>query len=149
MRLVEQIKMTILEPKWAFLLVLALGLSEVRAQSILPATVLRVIDGDTFVAELHLLPDLTRRVRVRVAELDTPELRGQCPEEKRLARMATQRAAELLDGPITLEVGRDRAFDSFGRLLARVRLQDGRYLAEVLIAEGLGRPWTGRRESWC
>ena len=31
-----------------------------------------------------------------------------------------------------------------------VRVVDGdTFVAEVLIAEGLGRKWTGRRESWC
>ncbi len=58
------------------LLLLALGTPQVLAQSTIPATVLKVVDGDTFDAELHPLPDTTRRVRVRVMELDTPELRG-------------------------------------------------------------------------
>ena len=133
----------------ALLLLLALGTPQVQAQSTLPATVLKVVDGDTFDAELHPLPDTTRRVRVRVMELDTPEIRGQCSEERELAQAAKIRAAELLVGRVRLEVPQARAFDKYGRLLAKVRLEDGRYLAGVLIREGLGRPWTGRREPWC
>ncbi len=128
---------------------LALGTPQVQAQSTIPATVLKVVDGDTFDAELHPLPDTTRRVRVRVMDLDTPELRGQCAKEREMARAAKLRAAELLVGRLRLEVPEARAFDKFGRLLAKVRLEDGRYLAGVLIREGLGRPWTGRREPWC
>ncbi len=131
------------------LLLLALGAPQAQAQSTLPATVLRVIDGDTFEAEVMPLPDTTRQVRVRVMKLDTPELNGKCAEERDLAKAAKLRAAELLVGRIRLEVPEARAFDKFGRLLAQVRLEDGRYLAGVLIREGLGRRWTGRRESWC
>ena len=131
------------------LLLLALGTSQARAQSTLPATVLRVIDGDTFVAQVKPLPDTTREVRVRVLELDTPELRGQCAKEREMAQAAKLRAAELLTGRFRLEVPEARAFDKFGRLLAQVKLEDGRYLAGVLIREGLGRRWTGQRESWC
>ena len=131
----------------AFLL--ALGMPQAQAQSILPATVLRVIDGDTFDAEVMPLPDTTRKVRVRVLDLDTPELRGKCAQERELAKAAKLRAVELLGGRIRLEVPEARAFDKFGRLLAQVKLEDGRYLAGVLIREGLGRPWTGQRETWC
>ncbi len=66
-----------------------------------------------------------------------------------MAQAAKLRAAELLTGRFRLEVPEARAFDKFGRLLAQVKLEDGRYLAGVLIREGLGRPWTGRREPWC
>ena len=131
------------------LLLLALGTPQVQAQSTLPATVLKVVEGDTFVAEVMPLPDTTRQVRVRVMELDTPELKAACAKERELAKAAKLRAAELLTGRIRLEVPQARAFDKFGRLLARVRLEDGRYLAGVLIREGLGRKWTGRREPWC
>jgi endonuclease YncB( thermonuclease family) len=146
------------QPRWhnpamvfrlPLLLLLSLGAPAVQAQSTLPATVLRVIDGDTFVANVMPLPDTTREIRVRVLELDTPELRGKCPEEKQLAKAARARAAELLVGRVRLEVPEARAFDKFGRLLAHVRLEDGRYLAGVLIREGLGRAWTGLREDWC
>ncbi len=131
------------------LFLLALGVGKAQAQSTLPAVVLRVIDGDTFVAKVMPLPDTTREVTVRVMDLDTPEFRGECAEEREMAQAAKLRAAELLTGRFRLEVPEARAFDKFGRLLARVRLEDGRYLAGVLIREGLGRRWTGRRESWC
>ncbi|MGQ0661573.1 thermonuclease family protein, partial [Sphingosinicella sp.] len=55
----------------------------------------RVIDGDTF--------DY-RGMRVRVADIDTPEREGRCPEETALAARATRRMRDLIDdGPFTLE----------------------------------------------
>jgi endonuclease YncB( thermonuclease family) len=100
---------------------------------------LRVIDGDTF--------DYAGE-RIRIADIDTPELRSQCEEEGRLARAATQRLKALLAaGPFELQrLGRDE--DRYGRKL-RVVTRGGRSLGDVLVAEGLARTWTGRREPWC
>ena len=109
-----------------------------RPRDAAPALV-RVIDGDTFVYGEE---------RIRIADIDTPELRGRCPEEKRLARQATQRLDALLAaGPFELHrVGRDR--DRYGRQL-RVVTRNGRSLGDVLVSEGLARTWSGRREPWC
>ncbi len=100
-----------------------------------------VIDGDTF--------DYGG-TRVRVADIDTPEVRGQCPYETRLAARATQRMRALLAaGPFELRPlssGRDE--DRYGRKL-RIVTRGGRSLGDVLVAEGLARTWSGRREPWC
>jgi endonuclease YncB( thermonuclease family) len=99
----------------------------------------RVIDGDTF--------DYAGE-RIRIADIDTPELRARCDEEGRLARAATQRLKSLLAaGPFELQrLGRDE--DRYGRKL-RVVVRGGRSLGDVLVSEGLARTWTGRREPWC
>ena len=103
-----------------------------------PAAV-RVIDGDTF--------DYAGE-RIRIADIDTPELRGRCPEEGRLARAAAERLEVLLGaGPFELKrLGRDQ--DRYGRKL-RVVVRGGRSLGDTLVAEGLARTWTGRRQPWC
>ena len=101
----------------------------------------RVIDGDTF--------DYAG-MRVRVADIDTPELRGRCAAEIDLARRATRRMEALLAaGPFELERlpgGRDE--DRYGRKL-RIVTRSGRSLGDQLVAEGLARTWSGRREPWC
>jgi endonuclease YncB( thermonuclease family) len=53
----------------------------------------------------------------------------------------------LAAGPFELRMlGRD--VDRYGRKL-RVVVRDGRSLGDQLVAEGLARTWTGRREPWC
>ncbi len=108
----------------------------IGARAVPPA---RVIDGDTF--------DWAG-MRVRIADIDTPELRGACAEEVALARAATARLGDLLaEGPFELRrLGRDE--DGYGRKL-RVVLRRGRSIGDQLVAEGLARTWTGRREPWC
>lgn len=103
------------------------------------AGLVRVIDGDTF--------DY-RGQRIRIADIDTPEVEGRCPYETELAAKATVRMAALLgEGPFELEpVERDE--DRYGRKL-RVVTRGGHSLGDVLVAEGLARTWTGRREPWC
>jgi micrococcal nuclease len=102
-------------------------------------TAVRVIDGDTF--------DYAGE-RIRIADIDTPELHARCDEEARLAAAATLRLRALLSaGPFELHrLGRDE--DRYGRKL-RVVVRGGRSLGDVLVAEGLARTWTGRREPWC
>ena len=101
----------------------------------------RVIDGDTF--------DYGG-VRVRVADIDTPEVHGRCASETELAARATQRMRALLAaGPFELRPlasGRDE--DRYGRKL-RIVTRGGRSLGDQLVAEGLARTWSGRREPWC
>ena len=102
---------------------------------------LRVIDGDTFDHG---------GVRIRVADIDTPEVRGQCASERALAQRATVRMRALLEeGPFELHrapEGRDQ--DRYGRKL-RIVTRDGRSLGDQLVAEGLAWTWSGRREPWC
>lgn len=99
----------------------------------------RVVDGDTF--------DYAGE-RIRIADIDTPELKSRCEEEGRLARAATARLKTLLAaGPFELKrFGRGE--DRYGRKL-RIVTRGGRSLGDVLVSEGLARTWTGQREPWC
>lgn len=100
---------------------------------------LRAIDGDTVAV---------RGQPVRIIGMDAPELHGRCPAEIRLARQAQARLAELLAGGATV---RRRGRDRYGRALAVVEDAEGRDVAQVMIAEGLARPYDGRgrRGGWC
>jgi micrococcal nuclease len=100
----------------------------------------RVIDGDTFALA---------GARIRIADIDAPEVHGRCASETALAARATARMGALLAaGPFTLaRIGaRDR--DVYGRQL-RIVMRGGRSLGDQLVAEGLARTWTGHREPWC
>jgi len=99
----------------------------------------RIVDGDTF----HYGAD-----KIRIADIDTPEVEGQCAEERALAARATDRMEELLlAGPFELHPV-DRDEDQYGRKL-RVVTRDGESLGDQLVGEGLARTWSGRREPWC
>lgn len=113
--------------------------SDYRGGTVAAGAAVRVIDGDTF--------DLGGE-RIRIADIDTPEVRGRCPEERAQAALATQRLRVLLAaGPFELvRNGRDE--DRYGRKL-RIVVRDGRSIGDMLVAEGLARTWTGRREPWC
>lgn len=98
-----------------------------------------VIDGDTF---------RFAGQTIRIADIDTPELRGRCAYETDLAARATRRMAALLEqGPFELHAI-ERDTDRYGRKL-RVVTRGGRSLGDQLVAEGLARTWSGRREPWC
>lgn len=98
-----------------------------------------VIDGDTI---------RVSGVVVRMVGLDAPERRARCRAEARLAARATARLRQLVWPRVVLERrGRDR----YRRTLAVVRDSAGRDLAQVMIQEGLARPYDGRgrRAGWC
>jgi micrococcal nuclease len=104
---------------------------------------LRVIDGDT-------LKDLNADVTYRVVNIDTPEAgqRARCSAERSLAARATQEVRALIARASAIEMRPTGRIDRYGRTIAFV-LIDGRDLGDTLIAEGLARPWRGRREPWC
>ncbi|MCW3838211.1 thermonuclease family protein [Sphingomonas canadensis] len=101
-----------------------------------------VVDGDTF---------WLKGEKIRIADIDTPETHPpRCAREARLGAAATQRLHALLNaGGFTLTAAGDgRDADRYGRKL-RVVTRGGRSLGDALVAEGLARRWTGRREPWC
>lgn len=104
---------------------------------------IRVRDGDT-------LYDAAANVTYRVVNIDTPEAGqlAQCAAERRLAARATRETRLRVNSAQRLELQPTGRTDRYGRTIAFV-LIDGRDLGETLIAEGLARPWRGRREPWC
>lgn len=80
----------------------------------------------------------------RIIEIDTPEIRGSGPREKAWAYAARDRVRELIgDKEIDLEI---KGQDKYGRLLTKVRLQDGGDLGDLLVTEGLAVPYSGSGE---
>lgn len=115
-----------------------------------PAVVKYVVDGDTFSAGVKLQDDTMVSVRVRLRNVDTPELHGECVDEIVAANVAKNRLAELLpvDSVVELENIKDDKY--LGRIDANVRDSRGRDIGRVLIREGLGRAYSGgKRKTWC
>jgi len=103
----------------------------------------RVIDGDT-------IEDLATGERIRLANSDTPEIRdgARCAAERQHGERARAEVRLLLARAHEIALRRTGREDDYGRTIAYV-LIDGQDLGRTLIAEGLARPWRGRREPWC
>lgn len=102
-------------------------------------TIVRVVDGDTFDARLAIWHGLEVTERIRVLDIDTPELSSRDPTTREMARKALEfTRAWLADSSgITLWTCRR---DSFGRILARIyRSKAPTVLADALLAAGLGQ----------
>lgn len=99
-----------------------------------------VVDGDTFWFEGE---------KYRIADIDTPETHpARCAEEAALGAAATERLNGLLNaGEFSLDAA-DRDVDIHGPKL-RIVTRGGESIGERLVAEGLARPWQGRRRPWC
>lgn len=116
----------------------------VRGRSILADTSqIRVIDGDT-------LEDMRADITYRVENIDTPETgpRARCTAERELGDEATRAVRALVASAERFDIHPTGRIDRYGRTIALVAV-NGRDLGETLIAEGLARPWRGRREPWC
>ncbi len=111
------------------------------------ARVVSVYDGDTLTVDAEPWPGLTARTKVRVAGVDTPEIRGKCQAEKDQAIRARDFVRAAVGAQVQLTSIRPGKYA--GRVIADVWV-DGRKLSDLLIAENLGRPYHGgRREGWC
>lgn len=124
-----------------------------RAATVLvvPARVISIYDGDTATVDAFPWPRTTIRVSVRLAGIDTPERRGKCPEEKRLAEAARREFTRLLGGAGSeVALVDPKAGKYAGRVVSGIILPDGRDAVKSLLAGGHGRPYDGgRRQGWC
>ncbi len=107
-------------------------------------------DGDTIRVDIPgVHPLIGENISVRVRGVDTPEIRGKCPAEKRLAKEAKELVHRILvnAGKITLkETGRGKYF----RIVAYV-VADGMEVSEVLLEANLAVPYQGEKKvrDWC
>ena len=116
----------------------------------MPATVDYVVDGDTFAAVAHVNNGANVDVRVRLRNVDTPEMHGECESEIRRANMARERLMKLVPRGTVVELKNIKDDKYLGRIDANVILPDGRDVGRVLINEKLGRPYSGgKRAGWC
>lgn len=87
------------------------------------------LDGDTM--------QLTDRRRVRLAGIDTPELRPRKGRPQFYAREARELLSSLVRGQEVLLFAVDaEGKDKYGRIVADVRLGDGRSLNGIMVREG-------------
>lgn len=113
------------------------------------ASLVRVIDGDTVEADVHVWPGHTVRVSVRLRGIDAPELRSRCEAEK----AAALHARDVLAGLLVSGAFHIRNVDGdkfFGRVVADIETPEGEVIADRLLNAGIVRPYDGKaRAPWC
>jgi micrococcal nuclease len=113
------------------------------------ATVIEIIDGDTFLAEAHVWPGHSVRVNIRVRGIDAPEMKSRCERERLAALHAREVLAELL-GTGAVSISNIGGAKYYGRVLADVATPDGSAVSEIMLARDIVRPYRGgKRRSWC
>jgi endonuclease YncB( thermonuclease family) len=113
------------------------------------AEVVRIIDGDTFVARMRTGPAGEIETRVRLRSIDAAELHARCSKELRLALAARAALQRLLtEGRVTLShVGPDKYP---GRLDANVTTRNNVDVSAAMLNGGWARAYDGgRRGTWC
>jgi len=103
------------------------------------ASVVRVVDGDTFLARVGSGPD----VRVRIIGVDTPETVKPDTPVRCYGPQASAFTKHLLPAGTIVRAAHERGgdVDRYGRQLWDVWLPDGRFLESVLAASGAARAY--------
>jgi micrococcal nuclease len=101
-------------------------------------SVTKVVDGDTL--DIDALDGDRLTTRIRLIGVDTPETKKPNTPVMYYGPEASEFAKSLADGKrVTVWLDTiSKTRDRYGRLLAFIRLPDGRVLNEVLISEGYG-----------
>jgi len=95
------------------------------------AKCVNVVDGDTFDFFVDLGFYMTKKIRVRLAEVDTPELRASTEAERRHAKVAKAFVETLiLDKEVTIKT--EKGVGIYGRYTAAVILPTGEELCDKL-----------------
>jgi len=98
-------------------------------------TVINVVDGDTI--DVDIPDNKYDHTRIRLWGVDTPETKNPKTGVCYFGPEAAQFTTKLVLGKmVTLYLDAERTRDKYDRLLAYVRLPDGRFLNKVLLTEG-------------
>ena len=114
-----------------------------------PAEVLRVIDGDTFEARVAVWPGLRVDTRVRLRDIDAPELHARCADERVKAEAVRAALTTILaEGDLAISrVGLDKYG---GRVDAAASTRNTPNVSAAMRDRGWARSYDGgRRRSWC
>ena len=125
-----------------FFIVFQIALSKTYYDTITDFEIVKVRDGDTFVINVKNIPDVFgEEIAVRIRGIDTPELKDEREEIRKISIQAKEELEKLLfsGGKVILyNLGRDKYF----RLLASVKVGNVD-VAEYLIKKGLAKEYDG------
>jgi len=103
------------------------------------ATIMRIVDGDTFDADVDLGFHTISRQRFRILGYSAPEISG---IEREMGGKARAKLEEVLPIHSVVRLTSTKT-EKFGRWLADVTLSSGKSLAAYLVKEDYGVPWDG------
>ena len=125
-------------------------ISPVYAQETVNVTrIINVYDGDTFRVDINELSDIVgKNIAIRINGIDTPEIKGRCSKENKLAIRARDFTRTFLKKDSIIKLSNLKR-DKYFRLLADVYV-DGESLGLALLKNGLAVKYSGKRKSsWC
>lgn len=131
-------------------LLFALLSGQVNAEDLPGAVFVSAYDGDTVLMNFSNLPRVFGyHLRVRLAGIDAPEIRGHCAKEIDLAKAARDALATYLRATKLIsiqQVSRDEYFRVDAVIVA-----DGVNVNNLLIQQGyaVGYSGSGKRHDWC
>ena len=115
-------------------------------------------DGDT--CRINFIKNITENyavhkffaddVRIRILGIDTPEIRGKCAKEKRLAVKARDYLNYTLKkaNSIIIDIDNNNKLDSLGRYLAVLYVDDIN-INNVMLVRGYARVEQAGYHDWC
>jgi endonuclease YncB( thermonuclease family) len=110
--------------------------------------VVRVIDGDTLSAVVHIYPKHSVQTNIRLRGVNAPETKANTECEK-TAAMAAKAALEQFTHTAGCTIN-DVSPDKFGGRFDADLTCDGLDIAKALLAQGHVREYDGgKREPWC
>ena len=106
--------------------------------------IVKVVDGDTIDIEIDLGFDLTKKERVRLAGIDTPESRTRDLEEKAMGLLAKSFLEKQLDEAVDLRVKTEKD-GKYGRMLGW--LHDGhKNINNYMVIKGYAWEYDGGKK---
>lgn len=106
-----------------------------------------VIDGDSFKVDIDQWPAIVgKSITIRINELDTPEMRGKCDYEKKLAREAKQFLVSKLRSAKAVELKNIRRGKYF-RVIADVYIDKKPFIKMIESQRFYSR--YGDKRDWC
>ena len=111
--------------------------------------VIKVIDGDTFLARAKVWPGHEVTVSVRLRGIDAPERKAKCDSERAAAEEA-RLALEYALSAAPVQIRNISGDKYFARVIADAGNSDVADAASFMLELELARPYQGgRREGWC
>lgn len=108
------------------------------------AKIIRVIDGDTCVADVDLGFYCHVILTMRLSGIDAPELKG---KTRKAGQAAKDHLYKMIDGMLVeIETAKDPT-DKYGRWIVKIELMDGQIVNDLMVEQGHAVYSPGRKRT--